>query len=226
VSQGRVHLAPQVQMATNPMVLSLPKGPLAQRIQVDPAMCASLLKYAAPALADVPIVRGTFSVDLDSCRIPLGDPRQSQVAGRLVMHTMEITSGPMLRELSVLLGREVPAKLRQESAIAFHMENGRVYHEGLEIQFPDLAIRTHGWVGLDETLDIVADMPVPPKWLAGNTLVSQTMRNQTIRLPLRGTLKKPKLDAGEVARLSGQFIRKAAGNVIESGLNQLLRPKK
>ena len=63
-----------------------------------------------------------------------------------------------------------------------------------------LSIRTHGWVGLDEKLDIVADMPVPPKWLAGNTLVSQAMRNQTISLPIKGTLNKPQIDPAELAR--------------------------
>ena len=126
----------------------------------------------------------------------------------------------------MLLGREVPANLRQESVVAFRMDNGRIYHEGLEIQFPDLAIRTHGWVGLDEKLDIVADMPVPPKWLAGNTLVSQAMRNQTISLPIKGTLDKPQIDPAELARLSQQFIRQAAGSVIQGGLDQLFGPKK
>ncbi len=178
------------------MQFSLPKGPLMRKVQIDPAMCASMLKYVAPALADATTVSGTFSADLDTCRVPLGDLAHSDLSGRLTIHAAEINSAPLLHELSVLLGREVPANLRQESVVAFRMDNGRIYHEGLEIQFPDLAIRTHGWVGLDEKLDIVADMPVPPKWLAGNTLVSQAMRNQTISLPIKGTLDKPQTRSG------------------------------
>ena len=226
VSQGRVHLAPLLRFSPDPMTLSLPKGPVVQRVQIDPSMCAVLLKYVAPALADVLDVHGTFSVDLDRCVIPLGDPTHSDVAGRLTAHAVQIGKSPMTDALAVLLGRQSACKLPPDSVVSFKMENGRVYHEGLELQFPELSIRTHGWVGLDEKLDIVADMPVPPKWLAGNTLVSQAMRNQTISLPIKGTLNKPQIDPAELARLSQQFIRQAAGNVIQGGLNQLFGPKK
>ena len=196
-------------------------------------MCTSMLKFAAPALANVATARGTFSVILDTCHIPLGDPKKSDVAGRLVIHSVEIGSGPMLQPMTVLLGRDAPAKLKQESVVTFVVRDGKVHHEGLELQFPDLTIRTSGDVGLDKTLNIVAEMPVPPKWLAGNNAVSQAVRNQVIRLPFKGTLDKPQLDRQEMQRLNQQFIRQAAGNLIDQGINkglngldQLLKPRK
>ncbi len=45
VSGGRIHLAPRLRLAPDPMELTLPKGPLAQQIQVDPGLCALLLKF-------------------------------------------------------------------------------------------------------------------------------------------------------------------------------------
>ncbi|MEN6449962.1 MAG: hypothetical protein ABFC96_05695 [Thermoguttaceae bacterium] len=229
VSQGRVHLAPAMRLQPA-AELTLPAGPLAERIQIDPAMCASMLQYAAPVVADASAVRGSFSVFLDRCRIPLADPKKCDVAGQLVVHTVEIGSSKLLKEFATLLGRDVPAKLKQESVVKFVVQNGRVYHENMELQFPDLTIRTSGWVGFDRSLEITAEMPVPPKWLVGNNSVTQAMRNQMIRLPVRNTLDKPQLDRQEMERISQQFIKKAAGNLIDQGikggLDQLFKPRK
>ena len=104
--------------------------------------------------------------------------------------------------------------------MAFRMKDRRIYHDGLELMFPDLTIRTSGSVGLDQTMDITAEMPVPPKWLGGNAVAIRAIGNQTIRLPLRGKLDKPELDRAALQQASAQFAGKAAGSVLESGLNQ------
>ena len=53
---------PRLDSSPGPLTLSLPAGPLADQVQVDPAMLRSVLRYAAPALANVTIARGTISV--------------------------------------------------------------------------------------------------------------------------------------------------------------------
>ncbi len=230
VSRGRMRLAPRVRLTPEPIELTLPAGPLMEKVQIDPAMCSSLLKYIAPVLADVTSARGSFSIVLDACRIPLAEPKKSNLAGRFLIHSVQIGPGPLVRELAMLLGRESPARLRQESVVAFQMKNGRVYHNNLELIFPDLTIRTQGSVGFDQTLDLLAEMPIPPKWLAGNPLASKALSGQVIRIPLKGTLGKPQLDRREIERLSRQFIKKAAGNLLEDELNKqldrLFRPRK
>jgi len=225
-SQGRIRLAPQARLAPGPMELHMPAGPLAQHIQVDPAMCGSALKYIAPVLADVSTARGAFSIDLDGCRIPLADPAKGDIAGRFTIHSIEVGPGPLTAEMATFLGRAAPAKLKQESVVEFRMVDGRVHHRGLELIFPDFTMRTAGSVGLDQTLNITVEMPVPPKWQAGNTTLAQAMRNQTITVPLAGTLSKPRLDQRVVDNYTRQFLQRAASNVIESELNRLLTPKK
>jgi hypothetical protein len=109
----------------------------------------------------------------------------------------------------------VPGKLRRESVVKFYMKDGRVHHQGLELIFPDLTIRTYGWVDVgSQAISIMAEMPVPPKWI-GNNPIGSALRNQTIRLPIGGTLSKPRIDRRELDRLSQQFIGKAARNIIE-----------
>ncbi|MFZ1936828.1 MAG: hypothetical protein WCB27_22375 [Thermoguttaceae bacterium] len=224
---GKICLAPRLRLTPAPMEFSLPKGPLVQRVQISPEMCGSLLQYAAPVLAGVTTAQGTFSIDLDDCRIPLGDLNKANVTGRFTIHSMAVGPGKMTHELATFLNRETPAQLRNESIVPFVVVNGRVYHKDLELMFPDITIRSSGSIGLkDDSMDIVVQMPVPPKWQAGNGVVANAVRNQTISVPLRGTLAKPALDQKALADLTRQFMQRAASNVIEGGLNQLFAPRK
>ena len=177
------------------------------------------LKFVAPVLAEVTSAQGAFSVDMDSCRIPLSDPAKGTFAGKFIIHSIEIGPGPLIGELAILMGKETPAKLRREGVVQFQMVDGRIYHKDLELIFPDITIRTYGSVGLDETVAIMTEMPVPPKWLENNPL-AQSLKDQTIRIPIAGTLKKPQLDRSVLQQLSGQFIKNAAKNILEDGLNK------
>jgi hypothetical protein len=91
-------------------------------------------------------------------------------------------------------------------------------------------------VGLDGSLSLVAEMPVPPKWL-GSGKLAKAVGNQNIRLPISGTLSNPKLDQQALREASAKFARDAAENAIrqemdgklkkeaENGLKKLFRRK-
>ena len=222
LNEGRLNLASTVRVAPGPVELNVQRGSAARQIRIDPAMCANALKYIAPVLADVAAAEGLFSIELDDCRVPLADPAKGELKGRFVIHSVEVGPGPLVRELAILLGRATPARLTRESVVPFQMVNGRVYHQGLELEFPDLTIRTHGSVGLDHTLLLMAEMPVPPKWVAGNTQVASALRNQTISLPINGTLERPQIDQRTLQQLSRQFMEKAAENVIKDEVKKQL----
>jgi hypothetical protein len=227
VSRGKLFLAPKVRLAPEPKELTMPAGPLAEKVQITPDMCDMFLKYIAPVLADVADARGEFSIVLTRCRLPISDPTMGELAGNFIVHNVEIGPGPLIREMAILMDRETPAKLRQESSVAFNMRGGRVYHENMELLFPDFTIRTRGSVGInDQTLSVVAEMPVPPKWLVNNPAAS-ALKGQTLALPIGGTLSHPQLDQAKLQEYTERFIRKAAGNLIEdgikNGLDQLFR---
>ncbi len=233
VNEGRVRLAPEIRLASSlpstpagtaaadrpaaaadALILYHAPGRIAEQIRLNPELCAQALKFVAPVMANVATAEGRFSLDIDRCRIPLADPAQGELLGRLTIHSAEVSPGPLVAELAVLLGRASPARINQESVITFRMADGRVYHEGMELVFPDLTIRTQGWVAFDDTLSLTAEMSVPPKWLAGNP-AAPTLRSQTIRLPVGGTLKHPLIDRKVLAQTSAQFLRNAAHNLIQ-----------
>ena len=221
VSGGRVQLAPQLRLAPGPAELSVPPGPLATRVQVTPPMCEAALKYIAPVLAGVTDARGDFSIELTQCRVPLHQPARSDLVGTFTVHDVEVGPGPLLREFAVLFGYAAPGRLKRESVVRFHMADGRVHHEGLELVFPELTVRTQGSVGLDQSLALVAEMPVPPKW-TGNNPLGTALKDQTIRLPVAGTLDRPQLDRRAMQQYLRQSVRKGVENVLEHEVGRQL----
>lgn len=219
VSQGRLTCTPRIRLWPEPAELQVDSGPLLSKVRISPEMCESGLQYIAPVLAGVTQAQGNFSMALDGCRIPLDHPDRGELAGQFTVHTVEIGPGPLVRELATLLDRPGIAKLSKESVVPFKMVDGRVYHRDLELVFPELTIRTHGSVGLDRTLAILAEMPVPPKWIGGNSL-GTALKNQTIRLPIGGTLDQPRIDPKALAQASAEFLKTGARNLLFDGLNR------
>ena len=237
VSEGRVWLDAQLRQLQSDsqaaVELYIPPGRVAQQIRINPQMCASALQYVAPVLAGVTAAEGRFSIELDGGRIPLGNLSQGELAGRMTVESIQVSPGPLVRELALVLGYESPAELAKNSVISFRMVDGRVYHRDLELVFPDLTIRTYGSVGIgpaDRSLAIMAEMPIPPKLLGHHAALDATLRNQTIRLPIGGTLDKPRIDSRELDRLTQRFVESAAKNLIQDelskGLQSLFRTQK
>ncbi len=221
VSEGRLEMTPSVRLFPAPMEVSIAPGPLVKQVRIDPAISDSLLKYVAPAFAGATSAEGKFSVSLDRCRIPADNPERGELQGQLVVHSVQIGPGPLIQELATLMGRVSPAKLTQESTIPFELRDGRIQHRGMELVFSDFTIRTSGSVGLDQTLDLTAEMPVPEKWV-GNNVLGTAIRGQTIQLPLAGSLYRPALNRQALDHVSRQFIGNTARNLLEGTLNKQL----
>lgn len=221
LSGGRLRMTPLVRMNPGPAEFVLAKGRVVEGAVITPAMCDHWLKYIAPVVADVTQASGKFSIDVDSCRVPLGTPSSGDIAGRLLVERVEIGPGPLMQELAVLLNRTGTARLVQSSQVPFRMVNGRIYHRDLQLVFPEFTIRTHGSVGLDESLALLAEMPVPPKWIGKNPL-GEALKQQTIRLPIGGTLSKPRIDRQELDRVMAETLRNTAGRAIMEGVNRSL----
>jgi hypothetical protein len=224
INSGQFNVQPNVRLEPAPVEIQLAPGTLIDHAQITPAMCAGALGYAAPALAGVAEADGIISVKVDGCRLPLTDPQQADVSGQITIHAARLGTSPLIRELGVLLKRPTQAKLSKESPIRFKVAKGRVYHEKMELVFPDLTVRTSGSVGFDGTLALNAEMPIPPKW-AGGTTLGAALAKQTIRLPIIGTLDHPRLDPAALRVAAEQFTRDLAKEMIRQKLKNLLKPR-
>ena len=123
--------------------------------------------------------------------------------------------------MSTLLKVTPSANLAKESKVPFHMIGGKVNYRDLELVFPDFTVKTSGAVGLDGTLAIVAETPVPPA-IAAAARLTPAQAKQTIRIPIGGTLEQPRLERPALESL-GAIVGPLA---LENQLNRLLQPKR
>ena len=245
VSTGRIRCTPTLHVNTEPMWITLAPEVVADNIALSPEMTGSWMKYVAPLLADATSAEGAFSVSLARTEIPLMQPMDGRVEGELELHGGSLGPGPLAQQfLSIasqikqIIGKGNARIANPERAwmelrpqrIAFQLAEQRVYHEGLEIVIDDVPIRTSGSVGLDQTLSMVAEVPIQDEWVDSEPALSG-LRGQTVSVAVGGTVSQPRLDQRALRQLSGQLIQQAArgylqkelGNQVEQQLKKLFR---
>jgi hypothetical protein len=141
----------------------------------------------------------------------------------------QVKPGPVAQEFMVLVN-EISTVLRRgnlqplndqsgsllsiDTADAeFRMVNHRVYHRNLKFVIGTLPITTHGSVGMDESLSMVAEVPIRAN-LLGRDLALGSLEGQSLQIPIGGTLKKPQLDRGVLRQLTGQVLQNVTRGVI------------
>lgn len=212
-SLGEMNLSAGLRRSTTGMPdVVVDRGVMLDRAAITPAMCDDFLKYIAPVLAGVTQANGAVSLEVDDGWIPLSDLSAGKISGRLSVHAVNVGPGPMVRLLVYLFNIPGEVALAEESIVDFQLQDSRVYHENLEFGPPLLRIRTSGSVGLDQTLDLVAEVELPQfEVSAEERPVLASLSGQTVRVPIGGTLSQPVLGAGiatgEGTSLAAEVLR-------------------
>jgi hypothetical protein len=138
------------------------------------------------------------------------------------LHAARFGVGPLTQELGTLFKTAAPSCQVRETAIAFHLVNGRIYHHDLELAFAECNVRTSGSVGLDGSLMLLAEMPIPAKLLASLNLPPAAAK-QKIRVPIAGTIEQPRIDQKMLSTLNAQIIREVAADALKRELENKLK---
>ena len=235
---GKVQLSPQIDLRSDQPVLYLDKKRIVDNIALTPETARTMLKYINPLAADATSAQGQFSIDSDGIRVPLMDPMQMEANAIITLHNVVVGAGPMAeqligsaKQLQTLLR---PGKVNErdyntwlkmsEQSVPVNVRNGRVYHDGIKFSHDDILVRTKGSVGLDQTLDMVAEIPIADDWLGGNEYLSG-LQGQSISIPITGTVSKPVLDRSAIQNFSRQIAQKAASSAINKAVQEKLAPK-
>ncbi len=225
---GQIDLDALWETSPSGKLLTIAPGRPLQRVQLTPEMCDLGLKYVAPIFARVAWTSGDLSLELEHCLLPLHDPSKVEVTGRVTLHSVETgLKNPLAERLASLAAtvteKELPKSVRvaDGSVIEFTVQDQRVSHTGLEFGLPtlspELVIRTHGSVGFDKTLDLLAEIPMPTDALGDNVL-KKLFAEGPLSLPIGGTLDDPQVSAGE-GQLASQVLDKFMNSEALSELN-------
>ena len=189
IGEGRLTASPQVRLDPEPSELLLPAGPLVTNVRISPEVSEAMLKYVAPVLAGATQSDGLFSLQLEGARVPLGEPRRADSAGKLSVHSVRVVPGPMVREW-IGLAQQIESIARRRDAAAsatnsqvtllavrdqqvnFRVVDGRVHHQNMEFQVGDVTMRSQGSVGFDETISLTLQVPIQDAWIGDQPLLA------------------------------------------------------
>jgi hypothetical protein len=194
----------------------------AEGLQLSPELCERGLQYIAPVLAGAARAEGTVSLELSDCRVPTRDPAETELTGKLVVHRAELAGSPLVQSLARVLRFPASARIADGTTIRFQMADRRVTHEGLQLAIGDATVQLDGSVGLDHTLDLVAEVPLTAKLLgsAADYLGSDL---RAVRIPITGTLEKPHIDPAALGRQLQNSLRGTAEGALERELSRQLK---
>lgn len=237
VGEGRITARPVATLSPGSEQIVLPRGPLISNVAISPEVSDAMLKYVAPVVAGATRTEGRFSLQLEEAKVPLQSPKQSRALGKLDIHRLQVTPGPLIRDIAAIVGKlEAIAEKRNflraatrandlkllsmsDQQIEFQIVNGRVYHRNLKFSIEDVPVTSSGSVGFDQTLEIDFEVPIQQKWL-GDKPAFQSLAGQTLRIPVRGTFNKTKIDSRGVTDLTQKLIQGAANQVLGDELNR------
>lgn len=220
-SDGKLAVGGKLVLAGRDPKVIVPQGTIIDRARLQPEMCEHGLKFIAPVLADATDAEGWFSVDLAQCELPLSRPESGKLQGSLRVHTVQVTASPMVREIAQMLKVPGTIELVRDSSVHFRLEDERVHHYGLVFVVGGMTVQTHGSVGLDQTLDLVAETTLPADLLP-NSPVGDSLKKLRLRLPIKGTLDDPDVAPPNLNDLDVKGI----SDVAKSALEQILEGRR
>ena len=238
-SNGSVQLKPQIDLRGSEPVLYLPAGPMINQVALTPETARTWLAYVAPLAADATSAQGMFSLSTQGAQVPLMDPMKMKAHGELTLSNVVIGAGPTAEKLlatatqfRALIDPESAGNQRdlktwltlEEQTVPIAIENGRVFHEGIRISHKDVVVQTRGSVGLDQSLDLVAEIPIADDWIEGKGHLAG-LRGQKISIPVTGTASAPKLDLSAMNQVSSQLVQQAASGAINNFIGEKVAPK-
>ena len=205
---------------------------------MTPETAQTMLKYINPLAADATAAEGRFSVDSEGVKVPLLDPMKMEANAIVTLHRVRVGAGPLAQQL-IGSAKQLQTLLRpdkvndrtydtwlemSEQAIPVNVKDGRVHHDGLRFSHDDIVIQTKGSVGLDQTVNMVAEIPIADDWLGGNEYLVG-LKGQSLSIPITGTVSRPVLDRSAIQNFSRQIAQQAATGAINKVVQDKLAPK-
>lgn len=232
--QGGVQVQPMIDLRQEDPVLVMEKGVVVDRINLSSEICRDYLKYVTPLVADATAAQGKLSVQLESVQVPIYQMEKSVARGTIQLHEGTIGAGPLAKQIFSSVA-QVKQLLKPGSSlgnqsmvwmdlgdqdIPFAVQDGRVYHKGIRLKIDDVVVLTEGFVALDQSINMTAQIPIPDEWIGDNQWLAG-LRGQSIQIPISGTVSQPRLNTQAIQGLSRQLLQQTAGNAF----NNLVKEK-
>jgi hypothetical protein len=249
---GRLSLHPRVTLDPSPQTLELAPGQIISNVAISAEVSERMLKYAAPIVAGATRTSGSFSFFMEGAQVPLRQPKQGRLNGRLTIHDLAVMPGPMLQSVAGLI-RQIEGFGKTAQGAGGNSLEGLL---GGVLQSQQPAQPLKGITMTERAIDIqvsdgrvyhrnleflIDDVPVRSNGSVGfdETLALvieipiqakwvgskpalQPLVGQTIAIPVSGTFNQPNVDERAIGAFLTQAAQATAGGLLGDELNKAL----
>jgi len=221
VNEGRFNFAGQVDFNQKPAQLKMAEPlQLMKNIKINDQTTKKLLMYLNPIFADAVNASGIASFSCEQLTIPLdaAAKNQAEIVGTVSMDQLRLQASGLLSTILSSGGTSARDAVITIRPTKFVLRDGFLRYDDMQMDIGDNPVNFKGVIGLDKSLDMTVTLPYTSE---GRTVrIGQEANDQRIKVPLRGTVDKPELDAGKL--LESQ-LRQQLENQLRKGLEELFK---
>jgi translocation and assembly module TamB len=221
---GQLDFQPTVDMRKDPYILSFKENiDLLKDVQVTQGLIDGLLAAIHPLFKDSIVPDGFLGLNMKHFSWPLSDKDRhlAAFAGTLKINGVRLNSTPFLARLLNMMGISERQLSLADQDIDFEAKNGRIAMSPMTLNAEGYQLKMHGSIGFDNTLDFIARIPVTQKLVGKDAY--QFLQGTTIKVPIRGTTSKPRIDETAYQQAAGDLMQQALRKNLEKGAQDFLK---
>ena len=223
-NQGALLLQPRLDLMSTPPLLTIPDNSrVLDKMQITRDMANQLLARIHPLFKGATQMSGVFDLDLKHFSWPLGRENLNDLrfAGNMDFHDVRLDSSTLLGALLTALRIQETGLDLSGRQILFTCANGRIETNQLRTNLGDTELLIGGSLGLDTTIDYLAQVEVTQKLVGGD--LYKYLEGTMIRVPIGGTLSDPDISAKTVQRAVADLANQAGKKKLEEAAGNLLK---
>lgn len=224
VNGGTLGLCPRVSVAAPPYVLTIPEGAyILKDVGVTQALLDAGLGVVSPLLKGAATPSGTIDLRCDALRVPLGGPEalaEAEAGMALLTHGLTLEPNALVRSVLTAAGRSGKVAALPDQEVAFRLDGGVLAGDPIEMDVGPVTVRCEGRTDL-ATRRLDYTLTVPLAELLGDRLGPDA----EVRLPIGGTIDRPRIETRALAEAVAEAAREAAVKRASDELADRLRER-
>jgi hypothetical protein len=215
VNEGRLSVAPFLDARGGTPFVAVPdRSQVLADVRVTQAMTSELLAMIHPVFRGCGALGGRLSLALDRCRVPVeeGYRQKMDIGGRLALRGLQLAPGGTLAGILEVARVRDPAVRAPDQDVTFSCRDGRIEATPLTLTAGANTMVISGSMGVDGTLDYVAEIPVT-EGMVGSELYGR-LKDARLKLEIKGTASQPRIARGSFDGALGELVRQAARSAL------------
>ena len=212
LNEGKLRLDPELSVERGTTTLSFPpQTRLLENVKLNQEMVDTLLVNLNPLFQGSKVQDGTVSMDLKLCQLVSGRAPDEGLAvdTSITFKNLKLELGDELYDLLKMLKVKDRVYSAEQLPIHVVVRDGRINVDPIRMVIDKQPVIFSGWVAFDGSIKYLIEVPVTARLVGGTG--GKIPKGMTIKIPVAGTVHKPRLDTSVLENALGGLLKNAVG---------------